>query len=271
MKILLGLVFAAALMFIGYVLGDWFIPKPDPIKAIVTQMRTRAVIDHERWVSVWYRACPEATGLNPTMLVTWTGKLNYKLPLYNLNIKRVDDAVGKTRLVVKTDAIEVAEPTVPTDWIDALSTKSVFTLNEEELVDREKSHASQIARYLSQLYLKRDATKSIEKDMTRELQVLTSDLAGVLGLQDLEITTEVSTPEGPLDVSFPDLALCDNARLTVNGIPFDPPSRDDLNTEEKSALNGQKETIYRISVSSSIKESDLATPFAEPYGSVWFY
>ena len=271
MKIILGLVFAASLMFIGYVLGDWFIPKPDPIKAIVTQMRTRAVIDHERWVSVWYRACPEATGLNPTMLVTWTGKLNYKLPLYNLDIKRVEGAGGKTRLVVKTDVIEVAEPTVPTDWIDALSTKSVFTLNEDELVDREKSHASQIARYLSQLYLKKDATKSIEKDMTRELQMLASDLAGVLGLQDLEITTEVSSPEGPIDASFPDLALCDNTRLTVNGVPFGPASLDVLHTDDKPYLNDQVELISVISTSSSTKESDLAPSFAEPYGSVWFY
>ena len=57
-------------------------PKPvDPINVIVMQMKTHAIIEHERQVAVWYRACPDVAGVDPEIFIAWPAKLSYELEL----------------------------------------------------------------------------------------------------------------------------------------------------------------------------------------------
>ena len=60
---------------------------------MVTQMRTRAIIEHERSVTVWYKACPEVTGINPQVMVIWPAKLNYELDLAETKLSLSADGV----------------------------------------------------------------------------------------------------------------------------------------------------------------------------------
>jgi hypothetical protein len=225
MKTVILAVVAVVLLGAGVVVGKMWWPdkKEDPINVILTQMRTRSVVNHERWVSVWYRACPEVLGRNPTMLVTWTAKLNYDLPLNGLKISTEKQANGTTRLKVEAQPIEAREPTVPTDWIDALSTRSIFTYDESALVDAEKTRASAIARYVSQFYLQKDSTGAIEADMREELQTLLRDLAGVLGLGTVDVDVKIALPATPAQMKFPDVPLCAGAVPAVNGLPLAVP------------------------------------------------
>ena len=45
----------------------------DPLIVMVNQVRTRAVIQHQRSITVWYRACPEVPGVDGEVLVMWPG------------------------------------------------------------------------------------------------------------------------------------------------------------------------------------------------------
>lgn len=216
--IALALVAAVVLVAAGYFIGNKLRQPTDPVNAILTQMRTRVAVNHERWVSVWYRACPEVRGKNPTMLVTWAAQLNYALPVASLDLQVENIPNGPTRLKVSAPTIEVTEPTVPSDWVDALSTRSIFTPDESALVDAEKGRASPIARYISQLYLRKDDAKSIEREMTRELSNLLRDLAGVLGLGPVDVQVSIAQPEGSALPAFPAVPLCAGTAPAVNGV-----------------------------------------------------
>ncbi len=123
-------------------------PAADPIQVIVTQVKTHAIIEHERQIAIWYRSCPEVIGVNPEIFVAWPGKLSYELELADVAITRSGD-----RLMVKTGAIRADEPAIPTDFLDYLTTSPWFNFaNEQELVNREIARASPIARYLSAYY-----------------------------------------------------------------------------------------------------------------------
>src|SRR5512138_3355306 len=113
----------------------WYKPAPaepvDPINVMVMQMKTHAIIEHERQIAVWYRACPKVTGVDPEIFIAWPAKLSYELELNDVAIERSGDV-----LKVRTRAIHADEPAVPTDFLDYLSTSSVFTFrNEQELVN----------------------------------------------------------------------------------------------------------------------------------------
>ena len=87
-------------------------PEPvDPINVMVLQMKTHAIVEHERQVAVWYRACPEVTGVNPEIFIAWPAKLSYELELSDVTIARAGDT-----LKVSTRAIHPDEPSVPLCW-----------------------------------------------------------------------------------------------------------------------------------------------------------
>ena len=70
---------------------------------------------------------------------------------------------------------------MPSDFVDYLSTTSIFTFaNEQELANREIHKASPIARYLTTYFLMRDP--SLQGDFANELQSLIEHLAGALGV-----------------------------------------------------------------------------------------
>jgi hypothetical protein len=192
-------------------------PEPvDPVQVILTQVRTHAVIEHERQVAIWYRACPQVLGKTPTIFIAWPAKLAYELELGDVQIKR-----SGTVIKVSTSAIHSEEPSVPTDFVDYLSTTSIFTFaNEQELVNHEIGKASPIARYLTTYFLVRDP--SLKEDFADELSSLVEHLAGALGVPVTRV--EVDTPEvvvpGPSWPKLPKLELCEGTKASVNGLPF---------------------------------------------------
>ena len=58
LKNVIALIIALALGAVGYRLWLRKDAEESPLVVMVTQMRTRAIIEHERQVTVWYKACP---------------------------------------------------------------------------------------------------------------------------------------------------------------------------------------------------------------------
>jgi hypothetical protein len=193
----------------------WFKePEPvDPLNVIVTQLKTHAIVEHERQVAIWYRVCPDVIGLDPKIFVAWPAKLSYELELSDVKIER-----NGTQITVRTAEIHPDEPAVPTDFIDYLSTSSLFTFaNEQEIVNREIGKASTIARYLTAYYMKRDP--SLRGEFEHEVQALVERLASALGITGATVVVEV--PETKVKFpKLPSLELCEGSAASVNGLPF---------------------------------------------------
>jgi hypothetical protein len=191
----------------------WRAPDTDPIQVILTQVKTQAIIEHERQVAIWYRVCPEVIGINPEIFVAWPGKLSYELDLANVEIERRGDA-----LVVRAGAIRADEPAVPTDFIDYLTTSPWFNLaNEQALVNDEIAKASPIARWLTAYYQKNDST--LVQDFREELAALVTRLAGALGVTVSGVEVEIADAEVDFP-KLPKLELCAGSTAAVNGTPF---------------------------------------------------
>jgi hypothetical protein len=203
--------------FIGRTI--WGEKKPeavDPMQVIVTQIKTHAIIEHERQLAIWYRACPQVLGKTPQIFIAWPVKVSYELELGDVEVTREG-----TVIKVRTSRIHPDEPSVPTDFVDYLSTTSIFTFaNEQELVNHEIGKASPIARYLTNYFLTHDA--SLQADFVSELQSLVEHLAGALGVPvtrvDVEIPKLVLTPA--TWPKLPKLELCAGSMAAVNGMPF---------------------------------------------------
>ena len=186
----------------------------DPITVIVMQMKTHAIIEHERQVAVWYRACPEVAGVNPEIFVAWPAKLSYELELADVTIERTGGA-----LKVHARAIHPDEPAVPTDFLDYLSTSSLFTFaNEQELVNHEILKSSALARYLTTYYLLRD--ESLHGDFASEVQGLVTRLAGALGVPVTQVEVDIARDPALKLPKLPKLELCANSAASANGLPF---------------------------------------------------
>jgi len=199
------------------IFGEKPAPQPvDPVQVILTQVRTHAVIEHERQIAIWYRACPQVVGKTPQIFIAWPAKLVYQLELGDLQIKR-----DGTVITVSTSGIHAGDPSVPTDFMDYLSTTSIFTFaNEQELVNHEIGKASPIARYLTTYYMARDP--SVADDFADELRTLVEHMAGALGVQFTRIDVnipKVVIPEGSWP-KLPKLELCEGTYAAVNGLPF---------------------------------------------------
>lgn len=185
----------------------------DPIQIIVTQLKTHAIVEHERQVAIWYRVCPQVVGVDPQIFVAWPAKLSYELSLGDVELERSGD-----RLRVRTTGIRADEPAVPTDFLDYLATDNLFTFaNEERLVNEEVRKASAIARYLSTYYLRRDA--SLRDDFAREVESLVARLADALGAGVTAIDVEIPAIE-ERPPRLPKLELCGDTTASVNGLPF---------------------------------------------------
>ncbi len=185
----------------------------DPIQVITTQLKTHAIVAHERQLAIWYRACPSVWGKTPQIFIAWPAKLTYELELNDVQVTRVGSVIR-----VRTAAIHPNEPAVPTDFMDYLSTTSIFTFaNEQELVNHEINKASPIARYLTTYYLARDP--SLQGDFADELQRLVEHLASALGVPAGKVEVEVPKPQITWP-KLPKLELCEGTMASVNGLPF---------------------------------------------------
>jgi len=186
----------------------------DPINVIVMQMKTHAIIEHERQIAVWYRACPDVVGIDPEIFIAWPAKLSYELELSDVTLEHT----GNT-LKVHARAIHPDEPAVPTDFLDYLSTSSLFTFaNEQELVNREIQKASTLARYLTTYYLLRD--ESLRGDFSAEIESLVTRLAGALGVKVDAVEVDIAREADLKLPKLPALALCGGSAASVNGLPF---------------------------------------------------
>ncbi len=189
-------------------------PEPvDPVNVIVMQMKTHSIIEHERQIAVWYRACPDVVGIDPEIFIAWPAKLSYELELNDVSIERSGDT-----LQVRTGAIHADEPAVPTDFLDYLSTSSLFTFaNEQELVNQEIQKSSTLARYLTTYYLLRD--ESLRGEFAAEVEGLVTRMAGALGVPATKVEVEIAKEDLKLP-KLPGLELCGGSAASVNGLQF---------------------------------------------------
>jgi len=188
-------------------------PPVDPVQVIVTQLKTHAIVAHERQLAIWYRACPSVWGRTPQIFIAWPAKLTYELELNDVQVTRVG-----TVIKVRTTAIHHNEPAVPTDFMDYLSTTSIFTFaNEQELVNHEIGKASPIARYLTTYFLARDP--SLQGEFSEELQRLVEHLASALSVPVTRVEVDVPKPQVTWP-KLPKLELCEGTMASVNGLPF---------------------------------------------------
>jgi len=93
LKNVIAMIIAIAVGAIGYRFWIRKDAEESPLNVMVTQMRTRAIIEHERHVTVWYKACPEVPGVNPQVMVIWPAKLNYELDLAETKLSLGADGV----------------------------------------------------------------------------------------------------------------------------------------------------------------------------------
>jgi hypothetical protein len=214
LKSVIGLLAAVAIGAIGYALWTRKDAEESPLNVMVTQMRTRAIIEHERQITVWYKACPEVRGINPQVMVIWPAKLNYELDLAATKLSLGTDGV----LRVNTPAIRGDDPSVPSEVCEYLAQTSFWTLDSEQaIVMREMQKATPLARHLTAYFLRNDV--GLSDQFKEELETYLRGIAGALKLPVTRI--EVDIPKEEVQVpARPELALCEGSIALANGFGF---------------------------------------------------
>ena len=214
LKNLIALLIAVAIGALGYAFWEKKDAEESPVTVMVTQMRTRAIIEHERQVTVWYKACPEVPGINPQVMVIWPAKLNYELDLAATKLSLGADGV----LRADTPPIRGDDPSVPSDVGEYLAQTSFWTLDSEQaIVMREMQKTTPLARHLTAYFLRNDV--GLADQFKEELETYLRGISGALGLKVTRI--EINIPK--VDVKIPprpDLALCEGTVALANGLGF---------------------------------------------------
>jgi hypothetical protein len=213
LRTLLLLILSLAVIAVGF---WWFGGRretPDPILVLVNQMRTRAVIEHERRITVWYRSCPEVPGVNPEVFVIWPGKLLYTLDLAHSQLRLVDNV-----LHVATPPIEIEEPAVPSDLAQFIANNPFWNLTTDSAIgNAAMQNVSPVGRYLSVYFLRHDP--SLRAYFVNEIDAYLRGVAGALGVTVRAVAVEI--PEPQLSTPpLPKLELCAGSVATANGVPF---------------------------------------------------
>jgi hypothetical protein len=214
LKNLIGIIIAVAVGAIGYSYWTKKDAEESPLNVMVTQMRTRAIIEHERSVTVWYKACPEVKGINPQVMVIWPAKLNYELDLADTKLSLGADGV----LHVKTPPIRADDPSVPSEVGEYMAQTSFWTLESEQaIVMREMQKATPLARHLTAYFLRNDA--GLSEHFKEELETYLRGITGALGLVVTKIEIEIPQVDVPIPAR-PDLTLCEGSVALANGFGF---------------------------------------------------
>lgn len=215
LKNVIALIIAIAVGAVGYAFWTRKDAEESPILVMVTQMRTQAIIEHERQVTVWYKACPETKGANPQVMVIWPAKLNYELDLAETKLQ-FDAATGI--LHVTTPPIRADDPTVPSEVGEYLAQTSFWTLESEQaIIVREMQKASPLARHLTAYFLRTDA--GLSEHFKEELETYLSGMAGALGVPVKKI--EIVIPEVEVTIPpRPEITLCEGTVALANGFTF---------------------------------------------------
>ncbi|HEY6126201.1 MAG TPA: hypothetical protein VIV63_16225 [Steroidobacteraceae bacterium] len=214
LKNVIAIIIAVAVGALGY---SWWTNKDaeeSPLNVMVTQMRTRAIIEHERNVTVWYKACPEVKGINPQVMVIWPAKLNYELDLAETKMSLSADGV----LHVSTPPIRADDPSVPSEYGEYMAQTSFWTLDSEQaIVMREMQKATPLARHLTAYFLRNDA--GLSAHFKEELETYLRGIAGALGVVVTKIDIEI--PEVEVQIpARPELTLCEGSIALANGLGF---------------------------------------------------
>ncbi len=214
LKNVIALIIAVALGALGYSFWIRKDAEESPLNVMVTQMRTRAIIEHERQVTVWYKACPEVTGINPQVMVIWPAKLNYELDLAETKLSLSADGV----LRADTPPIRGDDPSVPSEVGEYLAQTSFWTLDSEQaIVMREMQKATPLARHLTAYFLRNDV--GLPDQFKEELEAYLRGIAGALKLPVKRI--EVHIPHEDVKIpARPDLSLCEGSIALANGFGF---------------------------------------------------
>jgi hypothetical protein len=214
LKNAIALIIAVAVGAVGYRFWVRKDAEESPLNVMVTQMRTRAIIEHERQVTVWYKACPEVKGINPQVMVIWPAKLNYELDLASTRLSLGADGV----LHVATPAIRGDDPSVPSDVGEFLAQTSFWTLDSEQaIVMREMQKATPLARHLTAYFLRNDV--GLADQFKEELETYLRGISGALGLKVTRIDIEIPQEEVKIPPR-PELALCEGTVALANGFGF---------------------------------------------------
>jgi hypothetical protein len=210
----IAIVIAVAIGALGYSFWVRKDAEESPLNVMVTQMRTRAIIEHERQVTVWYRACPETKGVNPTVMVIWPAKLNYELDLAETRLSIGADGV----LTVDTPPIRADDPSVPTELGEYMAQTSFWTLDSEQaIVMREMQKATPLARHLTAYFLRTDI--GLSEHFKEELEAYLRGIAGALGVVVSRV--EINIPEQEVTIpARPELSLCEGTVAIANGLAF---------------------------------------------------
>ena len=214
LKTVIALIIAVAVGALGYAFWIRKDAEESPLNVLVTQMRTRAIIEHEREVTVWYRACPEVKGINPQVMVIWPAKLNYELDLAATKLSLGADGV----LRADTPPIRGDDPSVPSEVGEYLAQTSFWTLDSEQaIVMREMQKATPLARHLTAYFLRNDV--GLPEQFKEELEAYLRGIAGALALPVTRI--EVNIPEVEVQIPpRPELSLCEGSVALANGFGF---------------------------------------------------
>jgi hypothetical protein len=214
LKNIVAIIIAVTIGAVGYRFWTRMDAEESPIMVMVTQMRTRAIIEHERSVTVWYKACPEVKGINPQVMVIWPAKLNYEIDLAETNLSLTPEGV----LRVVTPPIRGDDPSVPSEVGAYMAQTSFWTLeSEQSIVMREMQKATPLARHLTAYFLRTDA--GLRAHFEEELETYLRGMLGALGVSVTRIEIEIPT----VDVVIPprpELTLCEGSVALANGMGF---------------------------------------------------
>lgn len=214
LKNLIAIIIAVGVGAVGYAFWVRKDAEESPLNVMVTQMRTRAIIEHERQVTVWYKACPEVKGVNPQVMVIWPAKLNYELDLAETKLSL--DAAGV--LHVATPPIRADDPSVPSEYGEYLAQTSFWTLDSEQaIVLREMQKATPLARYLTSYFLMTDV--GLREHFKEELEIYLRGIVGALGVPVKKIDVDIPKTEFRVQPR-PELALCEGSVALANGMGF---------------------------------------------------
>ncbi len=214
LKNVIAIIIVLAVGAIGYSYWTRKDAEESPLNVMVTQMRTRAIIEHERSVTVWYKACPEVKGINPEVMVIWPAKLNYELDLAETKLSLSADGV----LHVATPPIRGDDPSVPSEVGEYMAQSSFWTLESEQaIVMREMQKATPLARHLTAYFLRNDA--GLSQHFKEELETYLRGIAGALGVAITRIEVEIPTIEVAIPAR-PELTLCEGSVALANGVGF---------------------------------------------------
>jgi hypothetical protein len=214
LKNVIALIIALAIGAVGYSYWTKKDAEESPLNVMVTQMRTRAIVEHERHVTVWYKACPETKGVNPQVMVVWPAKLNYELDLADTKLSLGADGV----LRVTTPPIRADDPSVPSEVGEYLAQTSFWTLdNEQAIVMREMQKATPLARHLTAYFLRNDV--GLSEHFKEELETYLRGMLGALRVPVTGIEIEIPTVEVKIPPR-PDLSLCEGSVALANGLAF---------------------------------------------------